>query len=175
MAKFRKHELSKKEIEELLLDFAVVLANIKQPKEAVQFIRDLMSEQEARMFAKRLKIVALLLSGKNYSEISQGLKVSSSTIARVNAWLQEGGEGYRLMIARLKARRNNEQCSPDIHSDFPSIRRRYPAYYWPQALLEAVVSSASKRQKQQIIRAMEEMREKDDLFQRLEVILRRKL
>ncbi len=147
MAKFRKNELSKKEIEELLLDFAVVLANIKQPKEAVQFIRDLMSGKEARMFAKRLKIADLLLSGKNYSEISQDLKVSSSTIARVNAWLQEG---YRLMIARLKARRNNEQCSPDIHSDFPSIRRRYPAYYWPQSLLEAVVSSASKRQKQQI-------------------------
>ena len=132
MAKFRKNELSKKEIEELLLDFAVVLANIKQPKEAVQFIRDLMSEQEARMFAKRLKIAALLLSGKIIPKYHKVLGVIVYN-CKINAWLQEGGEGYRLMIARLKARRNNEQCSPDIHSDFPSIRRRYPAYYWPSS------------------------------------------
>ncbi|MBP6930408.1 hypothetical protein KBB60_02285 [Patescibacteria group bacterium] len=173
MAKFRKHELSKKETEDLLLDFAAVLSNIKQPKEAVQLIRDLMSEQEARMFAKRLKIADLLLSGKNYFEISQNLKVSSSTIARVNAWLQASGEGYRLMIKRLKTRRSDKQYHPGVY-DFSSIRRRYPAYYWPQALLEAVASSASNRQKQQIIRAMEKMREKDDLFQRLETILKHK-
>ena len=47
------------------MDFSIVLSQIKKPLEAVQFIKDLMSEQEARMLAKRLKIAEMLLEDSN--------------------------------------------------------------------------------------------------------------
>lgn len=174
MAKFRKHEISKKETEELLLDFSIVLSQIKKPREAVQFIRDIMSESEARMLAKRLKIAELLLEGKSYHDISRALKVSTSTIARVNAWLQASGEGYRLLIDRYKKihKPDSDKQANSYYRHF-DIKRKYPMYFWPQLLLENVIKAANERQKNQIREAISQLEEKNDLFDRLNEILRK--
>ena len=118
MAKFgRKYELTKKETEELLLDFSIVLSEIKKPREAVAFIKDILSASEARMLAKRLKIAELLLENLSYGKIARVLKVSSGTIARVNQWLQFSGDGYRILIERLQSKRKKRV---DMEGDYRS-------------------------------------------------------
>ena len=109
MAKFpRISKLSKKEREELLLEFCEALVAIKNLKEAASFITDLLGKQEIEMLAKRLKIAKLLLEGNKYGEISDELKVSFGTIARINLWLKTSGEGYRLITKRTGRRKESE-------------------------------------------------------------------
>lgn len=101
MAKFpRISKLSKKEQEELILEFCEAFVAIKNTREAASFVKDLLGRQEIEMLAKRLKIAKLLLEGKKYGEIGDELRVSFGTIARVNLWLKTSGEGYRIFFGR---------------------------------------------------------------------------
>jgi len=174
MAKFgRKYELTKKETEELLLDFSIVLSEIKKPREAVAFIKDILSASEARMLAKRLKIAELLLENLSYGKIARVLKVSSGTIARVNQWLQFSGDGYRILIERLQSKRKKRvDMEGDYRSNF--MKRRYPMYYWPQILLETIIMKANQRQRAEINQALEKLDEKNELFERIDTLLKDK-
>ena len=103
MAKFYyKSKLSSKEQEELLIDFCNAISSIRDSKEAAQFLKDLLSPQEAEMLAKRIKIAELLLNDWKYKRIGELLKVGDGTIARVSEWLKLTGDGYRLIVKRLK-------------------------------------------------------------------------
>ena len=169
----RRNELTKRETEKLLLDFCIALSTIKQPAEAVSFVKDILSSTESRMLAKRLKIAELLLDGWSYWNIAREIKVSSSTIAKVNEWLETSGDGYRMLISRLKTIRKKADRAPSEMSLSKNFKRRFPMYFWPQLLLESLVENASQRQRDKIKNAMEEMDRKSELFRRIDSILRR--
>src|SRR3989344_2228694 len=106
MAKFsRIPKLSQREQEELLIGFCKALATLKTQEEAAQFLKDLLSKQEAEMLAKRIEIARLLIKGFTYENIKKALKVSYGTVARVSEWLATSGEGYRLVVSRIKEER----------------------------------------------------------------------
>src|SRR6266567_4047356 len=95
-------KLSKKEIDKILYQLCLAIAEIKNPNEAAELLRDLLSYKESEMIAKRLKIADLLVKDYTYQDIEETLKVSATTIARVQEWLQISGEGYKMAIARTK-------------------------------------------------------------------------
>ncbi len=74
---------------------------LKNEKEAANFLRDLLTEQEINEFAKRWKTARLLNEKVPYSQIEKATGLSSATIARVGNWLNNGKGGYKLMIERL--------------------------------------------------------------------------
>src|SRR3990167_5793031 len=103
MPKFSiKKKLTDKEEHAVLLELCQALVVVRTLYEAAHLLADLLSQQELNMIAKRLKIAKLLLKGMNYEEIQMSLKVSTQTIARVNLWLRESGEGYRLIVEKTK-------------------------------------------------------------------------
>lgn len=64
MGKFTNtKKLSKQEQDELFIRFAKVLSTLHGSIEAANFIRDLLSEQEALMLARRIWIAELLQQG----------------------------------------------------------------------------------------------------------------
>lgn len=77
------------------------LLALKTEKEASNFLRDLLTEQEIEEFAKRWKTARLLSDKVSYSKIEAQTGLSSTTIARISKWLNNGMGGYQLMIARL--------------------------------------------------------------------------
>lgn len=77
------------------------LLALKNEKEAGSFLRDLLTEQEIIEFAKRWKTARLLNDKVPYSKIETQTGLSSTTIARVANWLNNGMGGYKLMLARL--------------------------------------------------------------------------
>lgn len=169
MAKFTNpSKLSDQEREELLIFLCGAICNIKNTIEAAKFLGDLLSPQEAEMIAKRLKIAQMLIGGKKYSEISYCLKVGDSTISRVYEWLKISGEGLRTVISR-----QNEKDDFDDNEDFSitDLKKRYPLYYWPQVLLESIVSSASRREKRKLQIALKSMDKKTLLYKKLSKIL----
>jgi len=75
------------------------LRNIQESK---KFFRDLLTIPEIKTFAMRLKVAQMLDHGYTYQEIEKKTGMSSTTIARINRWLEYGEGGYKLILKRMK-------------------------------------------------------------------------
>lgn len=182
MAKFyHPSKLDKKEQEELLLDFCYVISSLSDIEKAAQFVKDLLSPQEAEMLAKRVKIAQLLVDGRDYNFIQSVLKVSPSTISRVNEWLKYSGDGYRFVARCLKERQRKRiekaklKNPLDTTASWKKLKRRFPLYFWPQLIIEEIIEGASKRQKQKLLLILEQIKAKPPLYKQIEKILKQKL
>ena len=75
---------------------------LKTEEECYRFFDDLCTFSEIVAMSQRFQVAALLNEGKTFTQISQKIGVSSTTITRVNKCLCYGGDGYRLLLDRLK-------------------------------------------------------------------------
>lgn len=87
--------------------FVAGLLSLKSPAEARLFLRDLMTESELEDFAKRLEVARLLSIQTSYPMIQKATGFSTTTIARVSKWLQQGEGGYNLVLNRLHHTHSN--------------------------------------------------------------------
>ncbi|OGE81193.1 MAG: hypothetical protein A3H72_00535 [Candidatus Doudnabacteria bacterium RIFCSPLOWO2_02_FULL_48_8] len=171
MAKFSlKAKLSYKDTQEMIMSLCTAIAAIQNTREAAQLLTDLLGKQEMEMLAKRLKIAELLLNGETYQNIREALKVSEPTIARVNHWTQQSGEGYRLVLERTRQKRKNlgEAEKPVRLS---ALKRKYPMYFWPQIMLEHWAKSSSQKEKRQMKEILEKLGAKRKLYSELDKLL----
>lgn len=170
MAKFtvRQSSLGQKEIEKLLIIFCQALAEIKKPTEAADFIQDLLSEQESLMLAKRLAVAKELIKGEAYLDIQKSLKVSAGTVARVNIWLRESGQGYRTILERI-----DKSAVKDITEAMPwkVRRRRATVYNWPMEMIEEIFLTSNKKQRQKILSSLNRLRSKSKIYKEINQVL----
>ena len=82
--------------------FKAVLT-LRTTSEAKRFFRDLMTESELIEFGNRWQAARMLNRNVPYSTITDKTGLSSTTIARVSQWLNNGVGGYRLMLNKLSA------------------------------------------------------------------------
>jgi TrpR-related protein YerC/YecD len=75
--------------------------SLGSPDEARRFLRDLMTKGEIDEFAKRLKAAEMLSRKVPYTTIEKETGFSSTTVARVARWLNNGSGGYKRIIAKL--------------------------------------------------------------------------
>jgi TrpR-related protein YerC/YecD len=75
---------------------------LENEKEAMLFLRDLLTEPEIIEFGSRFKVAKELNSGKPQRKVSLETGVSIATVTRVNQWLKRGMGGYRLVLEKLK-------------------------------------------------------------------------
>ena len=176
MAKFpRIPKLSKQEQEKLLIGFCKALVELRTPEEAAHFLKDLLSKQEAEMLAKRIEIARLLIEGLTYEKIQKSLKVSHGTVARVNHWLANAGEGYRLVVSRVKPEKSEKQeFIEELEKpvSWKNIKRKYPMYFWPELILEQFVKTAKKSHKERMRKILNRFDEKSELFEELKILLK---
>lgn len=97
----RVEKLSQKQKLEFLFDLVNAFSIVRTPTDTANFIQDVLTANEIRNLAVRLRIAKLLLSGKTYQEIGEETKTSSATITKVNAWINRGGEGFKNVIRKL--------------------------------------------------------------------------
>jgi TrpR-related protein YerC/YecD len=79
------------------------ILSLKTAKEVEAFFRDLCTLDEIKEMSERLEIAKLLDKKIPYREIAEQLKVSTTTVSRVALWLNNGTNGYRLILERLAA------------------------------------------------------------------------
>ncbi len=84
------------------------ILTLKNMKEAKNFFRDLLTEQEIIEFSKRWQAAKMLSRNTPYSKIEKETGLSSTTIARVSKWLNKGMGGYKIILKRL----NHHHSSP---------------------------------------------------------------
>ena len=83
-----------------------VIANLKDEKECEMFFEDLCTIKEIQDMAQRLETAVLLNSGENYQNISAKVGVSSATISRVNRCLNYGSGGYKTVVDKISAKKD---------------------------------------------------------------------
>lgn len=179
MAKFaRIPKLSKEERQKLLISFCEALTSINSKEEAAQFLSDLLGPQELEMLAKRLEIAKLLTKGKTYDQIKKGIKVSFSTIARVNAWLTLSGNGFRLVIERTKKKEKKENESSwslfekyDPYSP-TNMKRRYSMYFLPELLIGEILKRSNERERNRLVTILDSIESKPEIFQQVNAELK---
>lgn len=160
--------MTKRQQEELFLKLARSVALLSTVEEVAQFLKDLLSESEVLMLARRLQIAELLTEGRTYEQIRKELKVGWNTIAKVQTWLSLYGEGYRLVINRTKPKRNIVDIG---NKSFRQLKYKYPAYFWPQLLLEEIVKTANRREKQRLLKVVQNLQDKTSIAKQLNRLL----
>ncbi len=79
--------------------FEAVLS-LKDMDECYRFFEDLCTIREVRVLAQRLDVAKMLAAGRTYEEIAHDTGMSTATISRINRFLQDGADGYRMVIER---------------------------------------------------------------------------
>ena len=173
MAKYSNiKRLPKQAQAELFLLLVDAIAG-KKKTEAAQVLRDLLSEQEAAMIARRMKIAILLENGYTYQQIRREIPVSDSTIAKIQLWLNTYGDGFRLAIANLEKNPSTNRHSLETDKlGWRKMKRKYPMYFWPQILLEEIVKSANKRERKRLAYIVNELHDKTPLTKELQKVLK---
>jgi TrpR-related protein YerC/YecD len=140
MAKFNLGKLSSKDRMELLDLFWTSIEQLKTREEIKNFFKDLLSESESIMLARRILTARELLKGKTYQEIMQEFGLGKSTVASVHNWLISGFGGYekalknfdKIIKERLKkierAKEYNRRSSKEFGT-FAAIRHKYPMHF----------------------------------------------
>ncbi|MDE2025312.1 MAG: TrpR, YerC/YecD [Patescibacteria group bacterium] len=78
------------------------LLSLENYDECRKFLRDLLTEAELKEFINRWKVARMLSKKVQYEKIENETGMSTTTIARISKWLNNGMGGYKLMIERLK-------------------------------------------------------------------------
>jgi len=109
MARFSLKKLPEKERIRLIGEFYDVISMIKNRDEAAKVFRDIMDGDEIGNIMRRIDVAILIFAGMTYDEISELLKVGKDKITRVQKKINQGGEGYSLLITRiLEARKKRK-------------------------------------------------------------------
>jgi TrpR-related protein YerC/YecD len=162
-------KLSRGQQEELFIKLARSLAALPTAQESAELLKDLLSESEALMLARRLQIAELLIGGETYATIREETKASPGTISRVQTWLGLYGEGYRTVVKRMK--HDQSESHKEVTLSFADAKRKYPMYFWPQLLLEELVKTANAREKARLKKVISQMKEKTQLSRQLNKLL----
>ena len=85
------------------------ILELKSVEECCRFFDDLCTVGELRAMEQRYDVAILLDEGLVYTEILDKTGASSATISRVNRLFSFGSGGFRTMIERRKARKEQEQ------------------------------------------------------------------
>lgn len=116
MAQVSKYPMNKGVKERLFELFWKTIASFKTSQEAEGFFRDLLTPTEQTVLTKRLGIAILLLKKYSYPEIVDTLKVSPTTINKIQIWLKTGGEGYKKAVEKIIKGEKLEDFKDDIEA-----------------------------------------------------------
>lgn len=133
MPRVQSQEIPSEQRSHLLDLLWTSIAELNRRDEVKAFFKDLLSESEAIMLARRIKIAQRLLQGRSYEEIQKELRTSRATVATIHRWLVGGFQGYEEAITRFEkilARRNMAQRAKHAEPySFEWLKNRYPLHF----------------------------------------------
>ncbi len=94
--------------------FSSTIRKLQKDDEVENFLDDLLSPTEKLMLSKRLAIAILLLRQWRYQDISDILKVTFTTIAKVQMWLKSQGKGFNKALEMLEKEEKVEKLIDGI-------------------------------------------------------------
>ncbi len=131
------------------------IAQLETRDEVKQFFKDLLSESEALMLARRIEIAKRLLNGESYDKIVSDLNIGMETVSKVQGWLISGFGGYEKAIdgfdRQFKKRFKNSKTAnyPEPYS-FGWLKKKYPLHFLLFNLIDSSKGSSNKKPKRKV-------------------------
>lgn len=132
--------ISREEKIGLLYDLINAFKIVRKPVETALFLQDLLTANEIKNLALRLRIAKLLLKGETQRDVASKAKVSLATVNKVNIWLNQGGKGFRDVVRKLPAKWKIPKKAKGIPIEF----------HGPQILAKVIQYSVSKKQDKKV-------------------------
>jgi len=133
MSRFQSKKLSKEAKANLLNELWVSISLLDSPASAKGLFSDLLSESEAIMLARRIRIARFLLQGMSYDEIFEKTEASATTISHVHRWLQNEESGYQKVLPKLEKvlikKKGTVDDEPSQQFTFPWLKKKYPMHF----------------------------------------------
>lgn len=101
--------MEKKKFNRTMDNLLRAVLSLESLPEARSFFRDLCTIDELEEMGERWEIVKLLDKGLTYREIASKLEVSTTTVSRVAAWLNNGAGGYRIVLDKTADHHNSSK------------------------------------------------------------------
>lgn len=79
-----------------------VIADIRHPKEAEIFLKDILKDTELKITTRRLAIAYWLDKGRSYKDIKTNLAVSSATISKIAEQMKKK-MGLEIALKKIRA------------------------------------------------------------------------
>lgn len=115
------------------LDLLYTAASGVRGRDAMKlFLRDLLTESERIMLGRRIWIARLLLWGVPYDDIAAELKLSYTTIYRVERWLNDQFPGYEQALAMLEKEMDRRAVKREIADNpfgYAALKKKYPLHF----------------------------------------------
>lgn len=126
------------------------IAQLETREETKLFFKDLLSESEAIMLARRIEIAKRLLEGEPYDNITRELGVGKDTIGRVQRWLTSGFGGYEKAVNGFKKEADRRFGKSKVIEkkepySFGWIKQKYPLQFLLFNLLSGSKELKSKK------------------------------
>ena len=145
---------------DLIFDLINAFNSIKSSQESASFLQDILTASEIKNLSIRLRIAKLLLVGEKQRDISLNLRVSIATVTKVNAWLNQKGEGLKQVISRLP-----QKYDIPINSIGGPLE-----FHLPEVLAASIQYTFASAQNKKAIRFIEGVNEKSLLDKQLKEI-----
>ncbi len=104
MSQVSRNPLSKESNYEIQATLWWLLARLDNDSDVRNFLNSLLTKTEKIMLAKRLAIAFLLNKNYNYRDISDALKVSTTTVCRIKEAMDKTEGNYEIFIKKLEKR-----------------------------------------------------------------------
>ena len=96
-------------INDQIADLARAMLELDNMDEAYRFFEDIFTIHELQAVAQRLAVARLLQKKVTYQEIAERTGASTATISRVKKCLNYGSDGYKLVLERLKEKKEKDE------------------------------------------------------------------
>lgn len=130
--KKRASELSEQERIKTLDMLYTAASSVKGRSAMKLFLRDLLTESERIMLGRRVWIARLLLQDTRPDDIATELKVSYTTIYKVERWLNDQLPGYEQALAELEKEMDRRAVRREIKDDpfgYAALKKKYPLHF----------------------------------------------
>ncbi|WP_284141367.1 MULTISPECIES: YerC/YecD family TrpR-related protein [unclassified Virgibacillus] len=81
------------------------ILSLKDREECYRFFDDIATMSEIHSISQRLQVAKMLTEGQTYSVIEKETKASTATISRVRRCINYGSDGYKMVLDRMKKKK----------------------------------------------------------------------
>jgi len=154
MTTFHLNSLPKEKRIQMIGEFYDIIDSLKDRAEVRFFFKSLLTADEIATFMRRIEIAVLISANFNYRQIIEILGVGKGKITNVHKALQQDDSGYKIIVKRLienrkqrlrRIKKENKERS-DM-SPLSAAKKRYPAYFLLDNLLDAAIDKLEEDDK----------------------------
>jgi TrpR-related protein YerC/YecD len=128
-----------------LNNFWSVITLLENKEQVKYFLKALLTHTEMKMFAKRMQIAKMLIEGNTYNDIRNHVRVTDSTIARINNILETQGKGLKTAITFLQ--KIEKETEEKRMNATPDLKKKYGMYFLPEIIAEEVTRVRKSKSK----------------------------